>query len=74
MAILNVFEISDKEKELIVQGLIEYTIKFMEDGIRREPSKKRAKSFTKPHYQSKTAIAKDTIQYNVPYKKTITSR
>ena len=59
------FEISDKEKELIVQGIIEYTIKFMKDSINRETSKKRAKRFTKPHNQSKTAIAKDTIQYNI---------
>ena len=69
MAILSFFEISDKEKELIVQGLIEYTIKFMVDCVNRETSKKRAKGFTKPHNQSKTAIAQDTIQYNVLTKK-----
>ena len=69
MAILSFFEISDKEKELIVQGLIEYTIKFMTDCVDRETSKKRAKRFTKPHNQSKTAIAKYTLQYNILTKK-----
>ena len=62
---LSSFEISDKEKELIAKGIIEYTIKFMEDCINSETSTKRAKRFTKPHYQSKNAIAKDTIQYNI---------
>ena len=66
---MSFFEISDKEKELIVQGLIEYTIKFMTDCVDRETSKKRAKRFTKPHNQSKTAIAKDTLQYNILTKK-----
>ena len=63
------FEISDKEKELIVQGLIEHTIKFMTDCVDKETSKERAKRFTKPHHQSETAIAKDTIQYNLLTKK-----
>jgi hypothetical protein len=66
---LSSFEISDKEKELIVQGLIKHTIKFMTDCISREVSKRRAKSFTKPYNQSQTAIAKDTIQYNILIKK-----
>jgi hypothetical protein len=69
LVILNFFEISDKEKELIVQGLIENTIKFMTDCIDRQTSKKRAKRFTKPHYQSTTSISKDTLQYNILIKK-----
>src|ERR671911_176923 len=60
---------SDKEKELIVKEITEYTIKFMADCIDRETSKKRAKRFTRPHHQSKTEISKDTIQYNILTKK-----
>jgi len=69
LANLSSFEISDIEKEWIVKGLIEYTIKFMTDCVDKETSKKRAKRFTKPYHQSKTAIAKDTIQYNILTKK-----
>ena len=65
MAILSDFEISDEEKELIVQGLIEYTFKFMEDCVNRETSTERAKRFSNPHHQSKTAIAENTINYNL---------
>ena len=71
MAILSYFEISDKNKELIVQAIIEYTIKFMADCVDRETSTKRANGFTKPHNQSKIAIAKDTIQYNILIKKQV---
>ena len=65
------FEISHKQKEVIAQGIIEYTIKFMIDCVDRETSTKRANRFTKPHNQSKSAIAKDTIQYNTLTKKQV---
>ena len=54
---------------MLAQGIIEYTIKFMFECVNRETSTKRANRFTKPHHQSKTAIAQDTIQYNIITKK-----
>jgi hypothetical protein len=66
---LSSFEISSKEKEMIAQGIIEHTLQFMIDCVNRETSTKRANRFTKSHHQSKTAIAQDTIQYNILTKK-----
>jgi len=66
---LSSFDISDKEKEMFAQGIMEHTIRFMIDCVNRETSTKRAKKFTKPHHQSKTAIAQDSIQYNIITKK-----
>ena len=37
----------------------------MKSTVRSETHKERANRFTKPHYQSKNAITKDTIQYNI---------
>ena len=54
---------------MIAQGIIEYTIRFMIDCVNRKTSTKRANRFTKPHQQSKTAIAQDIIQYNIITKK-----
>lgn len=66
---LSSFEISNKEKEMIALGIIEYTIKFMINCVNRETSTKHANRFTKSHHQSKTAIAQNTIQYNILTKK-----
>jgi hypothetical protein len=69
LAILSYFDISDKEKEMIAQGIIEHAIRFMIDCVNRETSTKRANKFNKPNHQSKTAIAQDTIEYNILTKK-----
>ena len=66
---LSFFEISNKEKEMIAQGIIEHAIKFMIDCVNSETSTKRANRFTKSHHQSKSAIAQNTIQYNILTKK-----
>ena len=64
MAILNKIELSEGQKEFITSGIIKGTIELMTNTI-KENYKKRARRFTKPHQQSKTAITKDTIQYNL---------
>ena len=66
---LSSFEISNKEKEMIAQGIIEHAIQFMIDCVNSETSTKRANRFTKSHHQSKSAIAQDTIQYNILTRK-----
>lgn len=58
-------ELSDEQKDFITKGIIEGTIELMKSTVTSETLQKRAKRFTKPHSQSKNAITKDTIQYNV---------
>jgi hypothetical protein len=60
---------SDKEKEMFAQGIIEHTIRFMIDCVSRETSTERGNRFTKRHHQSKTAITQDILQYNLITKK-----
>ena len=63
--VLNSLTLSDEQKDFITKGIIEGTIELMNSTITRETPQKRAKRFTKPHSQSKNAITKDTIQYNI---------
>ena len=58
-------DLTDEQKDFITNGIIEGTIKLMKSTVRSETHKERANRFTKPHYQSKNAITKDTIQYNI---------
>ena len=65
LGVLTSLNLSDEQKDFITKGIIEGTIKLMNSTITRENPQKRAKRFTKPHSQSKNAITKDTIQYNI---------
>ena len=65
LGVLSSLYLSDEQKDFITKGIIEGTIKLMNNTITRENPQKRAKRFTKPHSQSKNAITKDTIQYNI---------
>jgi hypothetical protein len=65
LGVLTSLNLSNEQKDFITKGIIEGTIELMNSTITRENPQKRAKRFTKPHSQSKNAITKDTIQYNV---------
>ena len=56
--------ISDEEKALLVQGIIDNALKLMERIITDKSAKNRAISWSKPHKQSRTAITSDTILFN----------
>jgi hypothetical protein len=58
-------DLTDEQKDFITNGIIEGTIKLMKSTVRSETYKERANKFTNPRYQSKNAITKDTIQYNI---------
>jgi hypothetical protein len=56
--------ISDEEKALLVQGIIDSALKLMERIITDKSAKNRAISWSKPHKQSRTAITSDAILFN----------
>ena len=62
---LNFLDLSDENKDYIAKGIIKGTIGLMQSTIARETPQNRANRFTKPHSQSKNAITKDTVQYNL---------
>jgi hypothetical protein len=57
--------ISKEEKAAVSQGIIDNALKMMERVITEKSAKKRARSWSKPHNQSKTAITSDTILFNI---------
>ena len=57
--------ISNEEKALLVQGIIDNALKLMERIIVDKSAKNRAISWSKPYKQSRTAITSDTILFNV---------
>ena len=57
--------ISDEEKALLVQGIIDSALKLMERIITDKSAKNRAISWSKSHKQSRIAITSDTILFNV---------
>ena len=65
LGILSALNLSNEQKDFITNGIIEGTIELMNSTIIRATPQKRAKRFTKSHSQSKNAITKDTIQYNI---------
>ena len=65
LGILSFLDLSEEQKEYITNALIVGTLELMKSTLARETPKTRAKRFTKPHSQSKNAITKDTILYNI---------
>ena len=65
LGVLNLLDLSDENKDYITKGIIKGTIELMESTITSQTLQKRSKRFTKPRFQSKNAITKDTIQYNI---------
>ena len=65
MGVFNSVDLSDEQKNFISESIIKGTIELMKITIASETSKQRSKRFTKPHSQSKNAITKDTVQYNI---------
>ena len=65
LGILSWLELSDEQKNFITKGIIKGTIELMKSTVTSETLQKRSKRFTKPYFQSKNAITKDTIQYNI---------
>jgi hypothetical protein len=65
LGVLNLLDLSDENKDYITKGIIKGTIELMESTITSLTLQKRAKRFTKPRFQSKNAITKDIIQYNI---------
>ena len=57
--------ISDEEKALLVQDIIDSIRVFMERTISRKSPKSRARDSSKHHKQSKTHIARKTIIFNI---------
>lgn len=57
--------ISDEEKALLVQDIIDSIRVFMERTISRKSPKSRARDSSKHHKQSKTDIARSTIRFNI---------
>ena len=55
---------TEQEKEALVQGIVDAACKMMERIITRQSPRKRALSLCKPYKQSKTAITRDTILFN----------
>ena len=62
---MNLLDLSDENKDYITKGIIKGTIELMNSTITSQTLQKRSKRFTKPRFQSKNAITKDTIQYNI---------
>ena len=58
-------DLSDENKDYIPKGIIKGTLELMESTIISQTLPKRSKRFTKPRFQSKNVITKDTIQYNI---------
>jgi hypothetical protein len=65
LGVLNILSLSDEQKDFITKGIIKGTIELMKSTVTSETLQKRSKRFTKPYFQSKNAITKDTIQYNI---------
>jgi hypothetical protein len=65
LGVLNFLELSDEQKDFITKGIIKGTIELMKSTVTSESLQKRSKRFTKPRFQFKNAISKDTIQYNI---------
>jgi hypothetical protein len=59
-----IIAISEEEKALLVQEIIRTVRILMEKTISRKSPKNRARDSSKPHKQSKTHIAGDTILFN----------
>jgi hypothetical protein len=57
--------ISEEEKAILVQGIIDTALKMMERIITRKSPKNCARDSSKPHQQSKTAITDNTIFFNI---------
>jgi hypothetical protein len=57
--------ISEKEKAILVQGVIDSALKIMQRIISTKSPKKCARDSSKPHAQSKTNITRGTIFFNI---------
>jgi len=57
--------ITKEEKAILVQGIIDSTLKMMERIITSKTPKNRARDSFKPYQQSKTAITENTILFNI---------
>jgi hypothetical protein len=56
--------LTHEEKQIVIQGIIDTINKFMDRVVVSESPKKRAKTWSKPHKQSKTAIASNTMFFD----------
>lgn len=56
--------LTEEEKAILIQGIINSTLKMMEKIITSKSPKKCARDSAKPYQQSKTAITKSTIFFN----------
>lgn len=57
--------ISEEERAMLVQGIIDSTLRMMERIITTRSPKKSAMDSSKPYQQSKTAITNSTIFFNI---------